>query len=392
MKKLLLGAAVTASLFAGVANATDYNIFISGASASRVFLEKFLTDATVPAANRVCTGAVRVEADSAKNNQNRYTCLANVPANKALVAGGVKPGDKMSIYKRSAGGSIYGVNPVVLDAPVEFFNKVKAKPDLGVSDLAPISFTPASGDFISPPGTGWTPITPAGNAKLAIRPIFLQTFGIVVNNKFKAALGGGQPSLTSAQVVSILKFGKYPASLPALPVGKNLLLCARTAGSGTKATTTRAFGIGKPITASTITVTVKENASQGDMEACLAAAPGWALGYSGTENNANGAKPYSFVKIGGVVPTLANVFSNKYKDVGISTCQYNKTHFPANPVGVATKAIVTEICKEMGFPRVVGNIDTPDAKHSWGQSGFMALSTLWTPPFPKTPNLPAPVK
>jgi hypothetical protein len=402
MNKLLLGAAVSASLFAGIASAaTSYNVFISGASASRVFLEKYLTDATLPSANRVCKVPATIARDSAKNNQNRYTCPANVPGNAALTAGGVKAGDTLVIYKRSAGGSIYGVNPIVLDAPVGFLGNVNAKPDLGVSDVAPLNFVPTKGNFISPPGTGWTPITPAGNLKLAISPIFVQTFGIVVNNKLKARMGlvGGVPNLTSTQVASVFKNGKYLAggSLPTLPAGQKLLLCTRTAGSGTKAVTANAFGLGIPNTANTATVTVQQNASQGDMETCLASAPGWAMGISGTENNASATdatrlKPYSFVRINGVLPTLANVFTNVYKDWGVSTCQYNKTHFPVNAVGKAIKAIAIEVCKEMGNPRTVGNLDFPDARHYWGQSGFMALSTLWTPPFPKTPNLPFPVK
>ncbi len=457
MKKLYLGAAVTAALFSGVANAappvinpaTTYEIFLSGASAPRVFLEKLLTDATVPVANRLCANpaaVIKFQDNVNGANQNAYYCVGNT-ANPVLapLLTGVKK--NILLYKRSSGGSIYGVNPIVLDTlaggqvaflkidptctgtgPYVCAGTQLKTPDFGVSDVDPGKFT--GSNYPLPAPAGWTPITAAGVAKLNVLSGPSQVFGIVVNTTFRNALqaaqgkvvgselAANQPSLTSLQVANILK-GTYTAGagLPALTAGKSLHMCGRTNGSGTKATTAIKFlnypcaaGAASPkadtgAATTAGTVLVHQMASSGNLDECLSElnsgtntvgtafnniwGAAWAIGYQGTENNANGnvltpVKPYRFVKINGVASTLANVFANTYKDWTDLTFQYNKTHvFDANEL-----AIVKEIIKEAGQPTVVGKLDDPDATHIFGQAGYMGSPVFWTP---ATPNLPNPV-
>jgi hypothetical protein len=463
MNKIILGAAVSAALLSGVAHAAPpvinpantYAIYTSGTSAARLYIEKLLTDTTVPAAQRLCAGPSIVFKDSGSGtNQNAYYCVGNT-ANPALApyfGTGNIPGTTtpkktyLLMYKRSAGGSIYGVNPLVLDngtsvppatSKVDFL-KIDATctgtgpytcagvqsvtPDFGGSDVDPGKFIGTN--YPLPAPAGWTPINAAGLTKLQVVSGPTQVFGMVANtfffNQLKTTQAAVRPSLTTAQVANLLKGTYTPgAGLPALAAGKSLHICARVNGSGTKATSAIKF-LNYPCVAGAVgpkadtgaaangsqAVLVHQMSSHGDMEECLAElnagtntvgtkfnniwGQAWAIGYAGTENNANGAKPYQFLKLNGIEPTLANVYNNLYKDWTELTFQYNKTHVfdTVAAYNTAEKAIVNEIIREAGNPVVLGNLDTPDATHTWGQSGLMGSPVFWTPP---SAVLPKPV-
>lgn len=130
MKKLLIGAAIVAAFTASAAQAaitlggannrlptitpadTDV-IYISGASAAEKFLEKVFTNSAVPAADRICDSskAIYKFQDTSVSLQYAYLC-EKATTNTSLPT--TKP--NLLIYKRSEGGSAFGVSPIVADA------------------------------------------------------------------------------------------------------------------------------------------------------------------------------------------------------------------------------------------------------------------------------------
>lgn len=238
MKKLLLCAAVSAAVLSGTAHAVisedaagkpifsaanTYEVYISGASAPRQFLESYLTSpsagvGSVPAADRLCTGKVyKFAGTTANNNYNAYLCEMNGATNVAGYNGLKGVGGKVNVlvHKRSAGGSAQGVSPVIADDPIDFLdvsvslaptipaactvastsanlNVISCptpapganlnRPDFGVSDVDPAQFKGSNTPL------GFTPVNAAGLAKLTVRPAFAQIFGIPVSLKLRNAL------------------------------------------------------------------------------------------------------------------------------------------------------------------------------------------------------------
>jgi hypothetical protein len=132
MKKLLLGAAVSAALFGGAAQAAvtldgagkvvvtpadTYEIYLSGASAALNYIEHLATSPSVIAADRMCDSTQPVfkfKDNGGGSDQNAYYCTLN-PLNPQLV--GLAAGKaNLLIYKRSVGGSAMGVGPLIDDA------------------------------------------------------------------------------------------------------------------------------------------------------------------------------------------------------------------------------------------------------------------------------------
>lgn len=238
MKKLLLSAAVSAAVLSGTAHAVisedasgkpifssanTYEVYLSGASAPRQFIESYLTAPTagagsVPNADRLCTGKVyKFAGTTSNNNYNAYLCeinnTTNVPAYNALKGVGGKV--NVLVHKRSAGGSAQGVSPVIADSAIDFLdvsgslsptipaactvastsanlNVISCPtpaagantqiPDFGVSDVDPAQFKGSNTPI------GFAPVTPAGLAQLTVRPAFAQIFGIPVSLKLRNAL------------------------------------------------------------------------------------------------------------------------------------------------------------------------------------------------------------
>lgn len=313
MKKILLGAAVSAALFGGAAQAAitldgagkvvvtpanTYEIYLSGASAALDYIEQLATNTAVVAAERMCdsTQPIYKFKDSGNGkDQNAYYCTLN-PLNPQLVglAGGKT---ELLIYKRSAGGSAYGVTPIIDDAKgaasasIAFLNVDPSvctvpttpvspavlyvstctysattagqfqnhKPDFGISDVDPEQFsgvnTPAGFAAVNPTDVNLLNVESAGG----------QVFGIGATLRLRNALQEAQfgvgnacvgseteacmPSLTRDQVASLFT-GKMD-SWKDIKVGASDLytlstfkpgnanarvhICTRTDGSGTKA-------------------------------------------------------------------------------------------------------------------------------------------------------------
>ncbi len=544
MKKLVLGIAASAALVAGTANAAitlvggkpaitpqdTYQLYLSGASAPRVFIEQSMIRSGTGA---ICTGTVYVFKDNGNGtNQNAYYCVGNT-ANTSIANLLTGTRKNILLYKRSAGGSAFGIQPIINESistnttannipflkianppltsliggrpqvagsyvtncagPVAIAatattlaqqvytctyadgtfgtgpNDTAAHPssfwtraDYGVSDVDPVQFsgsnTPA----------GFAAVTAAQvTTNLDVRSAFSQNFGIIVNVRLRDALqnqqfaatstcrstaretAACQPNLTAAQVQSIMR-GILPAAstgvsgFPAMPTGQSLHICGRTNGSGTKAATMVKF-LNYPCSTalqpkadtgaaldSTGNVLVHQMGSSGNLDDCMTdlnagtnaantfnnvwtanlggSTARYAIGYQGTENNANGAavptKPYRFIKVNGFAGTLANAFNNTYStavpkgsayiDWVDSTYQYNKTasshlQLTTHPLYVAnTKNLINQMIALTGSPSVIGKLDAPGATHIWGQAGFMANPILW-PGLTRTASLPNPI-
>lgn len=267
MKKLVLGVAVSAALFGGMAQAAvtldgagkvvvtpadTYEIYLSGASAALDYIEKLSTSTTVTPTERMCDSlqpVYKFKDNGSGKDQDAYLCGLN-PLNPQLVglAGGKT---NLMIYKRSLGGSAMGVSPIIDDAKgaatasIAFLNVDPSicsvpspapaagvlststctyseatagqfqmkKPDFGISDVDPEQFrgvnTPAGFSAVNPSDIGLMNVDSAGG----------QVFGIGATLKLRNALqeatfGVGNacvgsetepcmPSLTRDQVASI---------------------------------------------------------------------------------------------------------------------------------------------------------------------------------------------
>jgi ABC-type phosphate transport system substrate-binding protein len=266
MKKLMLGAAISAAMFGGAAQAAitldgagkvvvtpanTYEIYLSGASAALDYIEHLATSTSVIAADRMCDSTqpiYKFKDNGTGKDQNAYYCTLN-PLNPQLVglAGGKT---ELLIYKRSAGGSAMGVSPIIDDAKglpsasIAFLNvdpsvcTVPAltaglnvstctysattagqfqnhKPDFGISDVDPEQFrgvnTPA----------GFLAVNPSDvSSLLNVDSAGGQVFGIGATLKLRNALQEAQfgvgnacvgseteacmPSLTRDQIASIV--------------------------------------------------------------------------------------------------------------------------------------------------------------------------------------------
>jgi len=315
MKNVVLGAAVAAALFGGAAQAdvtldgngkvvvtpaNTYEIYLSGASAALDYIEHLSTSTTVAAAERMCDSTKPVfkfKDNGSGKDQDAYLCTLN-PLNPQLVglAGGKS---NLMIYKRSKGGSAYGVSPIIAEAKggsaaIEFLNvdpsicsvpspapaagvlststcaysestvgQYQTKvPDFGISDVDPEQFrganTPSGFSGVSASDVNFLNVESAGG----------QVFGIGATLKFRNALQEAQfgvgdacvgseteacmPNLTRDQIASImtgkidswqdLKIGTSnvfanasAAYKPSGFTGHRVHICTRTDGSGTKA-------------------------------------------------------------------------------------------------------------------------------------------------------------
>ncbi|MGZ8946303.1 MAG: hypothetical protein ACXW1W_12860 [Methylococcaceae bacterium] len=272
MKKLVLSAAILAALTATAAQATivvdgngvpvinpaDTNIlYLSGASAAEKFIEGVMTNSLVPAADRICDSSKKIYKfqDTAATSQYAYLCErattnASVPSNKANIL----------IYKRSAGGSAFGVSPIVAEAngdvasatiaflkinsacsvttpagagaltkvscaynPADPTSYVSHIPDFGISDVDPAQFTGSNAPINSATNAPYANVTAADVAKLTVKSASAVAFGVPVTKNLYFALQAAQkslgkvpstcvvgdeteacmPSLSSAQVASI---------------------------------------------------------------------------------------------------------------------------------------------------------------------------------------------
>ncbi len=305
MKNLVLGAAITATMFAGAANAAltkdgsgipvydasnTIEVYLSGASAARGFIEELITNSGVPSADAICDTSKEVwkyrDTGNGKS-QNAYIC--EIDTGNTAIAGVATTTPNVLIYKRSAGGSAQGVSPLLdqhnattaieflditgctIDTPavagstlgiIDCPNTKLEVPQFGVSDVDPIQFRAQN----TP--SGFAPISEADLANLTVTGSVALTFGIPVtldmrNGLQEAQFGLGDPcveddseacmpSLSKHQIASIyagrisdwdqLKVGGVSVFSNASagfkgvgPFANRVHICRRVDGSGTQA-------------------------------------------------------------------------------------------------------------------------------------------------------------
>ncbi|KJV07049.1 hypothetical protein [Methylocucumis oryzae] len=151
MKKLLLGAAVTAAMIGGNAQAaitvdsngipvintaTTYEVYLSGASAMAGFVEQLLLNSSIPAANRICDSAKLIykfqDTATAGRDYKAYLCELNTKNSALSGLAASKP--NLLLYKRDNGGSAQGVAPVIAEAAIDFLKVDTAANCTKVSD------------------------------------------------------------------------------------------------------------------------------------------------------------------------------------------------------------------------------------------------------------------
>ena len=341
----------------------------------------------------------------------------DTPANCAKVSDGV------------AGVSFTKINCNYTSGDVTLSNP--KKPDFGISDVDPVQF---QGDNTP---SGFAPVTATDVSKLTVKAAASQVFGIAVSTKLRNAMQEAQfgktnacvgketaacmPSLNSAQIASIftgklnswkqLKLGFASdlftnASAANKAANDRLHICRRTSGSGTQAqlgikfmgypcnTVAKQGAVDTGALPETIAkAQVHAMSSSGTMSECLSELNSasntvgtsfnntftdgarWAIGIQGTEQNANLASDWRFIKIDGVEPTLDKVVRGQYKDWVELTYQYNNAH----AFDTSEKAIIDEFIKESGNPVVMGATNLA-AVHTWGQSGFLAAPQFFAAP------------
>lgn len=157
MKKSLLAGALSAFMLSNSAQAVivdlDNNglpditpdtavIYLSGASAARKMVQELYTNAAIPSAEALCDTSrpTYIYKDNGNGKeQNAFYCEIN-PLNSNLSAQLSGSVSNLLIMKRSAGGSAQGVNPLLVNAPIEFL-KVANFNTLSTSTVTPDSGT-----------------------------------------------------------------------------------------------------------------------------------------------------------------------------------------------------------------------------------------------------------
>ncbi|MCQ8103513.1 hypothetical protein NP590_05290 [Methylomonas sp. SURF-2] len=112
-------------------------------------------------------------------------------------------------------------------------------------------------------------------------------------------------------------------------------------------------------------------------------ATGWAIGMQSLENNATHTRPYRFVKVDGVAPTLENVFKGRYMDWVEYTFQYRKA------ISQDKKTVIAQIAKDAGAPSIIATELNSGFVHPFGPSGYLANGNNFS--YSHTLNLNAPV-
>ncbi len=187
-----------------------------------------------------------------------------------------------------------------------------------------------------------------------------------------------------------------------LPTSTKVTFCRRVNGSGTQAQMNANF-LDYPCTANAAAPSpapgglfgsgpvVVENEGSGDMSLCLndfdrgtnttqqnpTSVKAWAFGLQSTEKNVGLADDYRFIKIDGVAPTIQNAASGKYLDWAEQTFQWRKPAY-TGPIGDKL-AVIQTIASTASNPTTLGILDQ-SLIQSWGQGGYLAVSTNFAPP------------
>ncbi len=438
--KLKAIVAVCALAFAGqafavaptpsVAAASATKLFISGSSALQNTLGQVANGLFTAGTMSVFFDGTATATGAKGSNYRAYAGTFSAAAGPTLV------GTTGIVYETGAGGSIVGVVPVaqgttvarldlsldtnctlqtavdtVTGAPLySCVPTVLAVPDAGVSDVEPALFTGVN----VPAGT--PVVTPAIDAALVKASTLAQPMGIIVTPNLTAQ---GITSLTKAQVTALMSGGTTDWSnvdffaVPAVPAG-NVIVCKRTAGSGTQAAINASF-FGIPCSTSAqspaaaqgtgLGYTVIENSSSGALAACMTAvqqgtvagytiniangtistaaadathivlpAGGRAIGLMGVDRPAgtvlnagiNGytlaklPELYNFVAINGVAPTVLNSALGSYDVVVNNSWNKRAVAVAGIPVMAGTQLdFFNVMAKKSGDPAILGTSKTP---------------------------------
>jgi len=277
MKKLVLGVAVAAAMAASGAqaawtfgstgvpvinSATTYTVHLAGASAAEKFLEKLFTDATIADSEQVCdtTKPIWKFQDQGGTDQYAYLC-ERAPLNTSLPTGKTN----ILIYKRSAGGSAYGVSPIIAEAngdttgatieflkissnttfanggcdvvsspvagtsstngtlgvvkcaydPANAARHEKKIPDFGISDVDPVQFSGINAPIDGATGLPYPDVTNDDVSKLTVKPAAAVMFGVPVTKGLYFTLQAAQK--VTGQVPSTCAVGDETAAcMPSL--------------------------------------------------------------------------------------------------------------------------------------------------------------------------------
>jgi len=218
MKKIILGAAVSAAMFSAAANASGpaidpstYIIHLSGSSAASKFIDQLITNATVPATSQLCDTTAPIYKFTNGSNYTAYYCKKSSTNTvmKALTANSY-----LLIHKRNAGGSGQGVTPVINSTAIDFLNVNRSDcatgsasagitpvtcgftageythvPDFGVSDVDPVQFTGANNPaYVGTTASASSDVTQTQVNTLKVTPAAAQLFGVVASLKLRNAL------------------------------------------------------------------------------------------------------------------------------------------------------------------------------------------------------------
>ncbi|HEB55361.1 MAG TPA: hypothetical protein ENI98_03450 [Gammaproteobacteria bacterium] len=232
-------------------------------------------------------------------------------------------------------------------------------------------------------------------------------------NQVASLISGKIKNWSAFKVVSGSVSTALTAVASTVPTSTKVTYCRRVNGSGTQAQQNAKF-LNYPCTGGALPPAaapgspffgpvVAENEGSGDESLCLddfnngsnasTKNPGlitaWALGTQSTEKNASLKFGYRFVKIDGVAPTLENAANGKYLDWVEQTFQWRVPAFNG-PSG--DKLVVVEtIASQASRPTTIATVLNPKFVHTWGQAGYLAVSTNFAPSATGILDLTAPV-
>jgi hypothetical protein len=350
------------------------SLYVSGSSAmTPVIRAIFATN---------CTGGVN-EYKNGASDQLLFVCTLNNSSTLATKLGLTSGTNTVALFKRDAGGSAQGVNPIAKGTAIAFLDEASVSatgvtasattkdvvPQLGAADLEPAIFQETANL-----GTN-TPLSAADQAKLTTTTALLQTFGIAVNNVLYTALQAAQgttgvPSISTNFIQSLVNSGGVANSsvktwgylLGNTNLGQ-INICRRTAGSGTQAGANLLFSPFKEVIlgasdsdaaiGNSGIQAIVEGSSTGAVKTCLnnadksGDADVYAIGYIGYENkpdttNADATKrdTWKFVKLDGYTADIANAQAGLYSYAFENTYNYNKAL--SGDALTFAKAIITE--------------------------------------------------
>lgn len=341
-------------------------LYVSGSSALTPIIKGIF-------ATNCATALTTLQNKTTGADQFLFTCTLTPSSNLAkAINGGTAPatGQTVYLFKRDAGGSAYGVNPVATSTAIPFLDEAGAVdgsgnytgtkpvvPQLGAADVEPALLQEANNL-----AAGFTALTGTQLGALNTQTVLLQTFGVAVNNNLYTALQTAQgttgvPTIPTTFLQSLVNKGGL--NIAAVSWGhllsnntadaSQINICRRAAGSGTQAGANLLFspynevplGAADSDAGATIgtdgILYVNEGGSTGAVKTCLNSADttassatwghaAYAIGYIGYENKpAAGTDTWKFVNLDGNSPDIGNTQNGQYSYAFENTFNYLKT-------------------------------------------------------------------